>query len=61
MQKTQLQMYWDSHNTISDMDKTFNDLITHPTHPLTKNELERLIEKRPSIWQRYSSFLKTLK
>jgi hypothetical protein len=37
--------------------KTFNDIMSGP-NPLTNDELKTLIEKRPSIWGKFKSWLR---
>lgn len=54
--KTQKQMFYDAHNKLADVDKTFMEMLKGD-HPITNSELERLIKLRPSVWSRYSGFI----
>jgi hypothetical protein len=57
MRMTQLQHFYKAHRDIADCDATFMELIRGG---LTRDELARLIAKRPALWSRYSAYLKTL-
>ena len=55
--KTQLQMYWEAQRRIADQNEVFMQMVMDETAPLTKKELRKLIEIRPSLWGRFSSWL----
>jgi len=57
---TQAQHYEQARRDLAATNQTFMELVNHPTNPLTKEDLERNIERRPSLWGRYAGFLKTL-
>lgn len=57
---TQAQMYYDATRKAADRDCTFMELVNHPTNPLTREDLQANIERRPSLWSRYSGFLDKL-
>ena len=46
-------------SSIAEGNATFMDLIKGP-NKITREELRRLIAKRPSLWGRYAKFLETL-
>jgi hypothetical protein len=51
-----LQHFWKAHRQIADCNLVFLEML--PT--LTKKELEKLIEKRPSLWGRFAHYLPQL-
>lgn len=55
--KTAVDYFWESHRKVADANKTFMDLVLSG---LTKEELECLIERRPSVWRRFSRWLDKL-
>lgn len=59
--KTQLQMYWEAEQRIFDRNNLFLELVSHPTNPLTNQDLERLIARWPERYEMYSGFLGKLK
>ena len=59
--KTQLQMYRDAEQRIFDRNREFLELVSHPTNPLTNQDLERLIARFPARWERFSGFVGKLK
>jgi len=59
--KTQEQMYRQAQRTGAAINLTFMEMVSDPVSPLTKAELEQLIEKRPALWGRFSSWLDILK
>lgn len=58
--KTQKQMFRDAEQIAADRDNTFMELVNHPTNPLTREDLEKNIARRPSLWKRYEGFLDKL-
>lgn len=54
---TQEQMFYQAHRQISDANETFLELVADG---LTREELQRNIERRPSLWARYSNWLEKL-
>ena len=59
MRMSQTQMYWAAHRKSADVNITFMEMV-QSDNPLTKAELEKLIEKRPELWGRFSNWLKVL-
>lgn len=57
---TQRDHFYHSHRKVSDVNNTFMELVNHPTNPLTKEDLEKNIERRPSLWGRFAGFLDKL-
>ena len=60
-QKTQYQLYREAQRAISDTDRLFMELISHPTNPMTNKDLETLIARHPHRYGRFSGFLGKLK
>lgn len=58
--KNQVQMFYDASRKIGERDSTFLELVNHPTNPLTREDLQANIKRRPALWGRYAGFLKTL-
>lgn len=58
--KTQLQMFYEAHRKIADLNNTFMELIRHPTNPMTREDLKALIAKRPYVYGRFAGFLDKL-
>ncbi len=56
-QPTQKQIFYQVSREIGEKDDTFMQLVRSG---LTREELGHLIERRPALWGRYASFLKTL-
>jgi hypothetical protein len=57
MLKTQTQMFYDAHKKTAEGNELFMEMIKHPTNPLTNQDLERLIKRRPDKWKRFEGFL----
>jgi hypothetical protein len=55
--KRAVDYFWESHRRVADANKTFMELVLSG---LTKRELERLIERRPAAWRRFSLWLDKL-
>jgi len=55
--KTQLQMYWAAELKLFEANREFLELVSHPTNPLTNQDLERLIARWPERYERYSGWL----
>ena len=55
--KTQLQLFYQEQEKLGRLNETFNELVKSG---LTKNELEKLIAKRPTLYSRFSNWLKVL-
>ena len=56
-QPTQEQMFYQEQRKIADVDATFLELFDDG---LTREELARNIERRPSLWSRFSNWLEVL-
>lgn len=54
---TQVQMFYQEHRNISTANDDFMWLVKNG---LTREDLARCIERRPSLWQRFEGFLDKL-
>lgn len=54
---TQWQHFYAAHRAVSDLNEEFLWLVEHG---LTREDLQRCIERRPALWARFSGFLGTL-
>jgi hypothetical protein len=54
---TQREMFYQEHRKIADGNNAFMELVRGG---LKREELERLIAKRPSLWSRFSNWLDKL-
>ena len=54
---TQVQMYYQAHAKIAEANLTFLELVKDG---MTREELQKNIDRRPSLWGRYANWLKTL-
>ena len=52
----QLQMFYTEHKKIAECNELFLELAKD----MTKSELQKLIERRPSLWGKYSNWLDVL-
>lgn len=57
---TQQDLFYAASRSAADTDKLFSDLVIHPTNPLTREDLEANIARRPALWSRYAGFLEKL-
>lgn len=55
--KSQQQIFYEESHKIAESALLFSDFVKDG---LTRNELERLIERRPALWGRYSNWLEVL-
>ena len=55
---SQIQMFWRAHRQIADRHEAILDGLFGP-NPLTAEEFERLIERRPEIYGQYRGLLET--
>ena len=55
--KTQLQMYWAAEQKLFDANRAFMEMVNDPVNPLTNQDLERLIDRFPERWERFSGFV----
>jgi len=53
-------MYYAAERRAAERDQAFMDLVRHPTNPLTREDLEANIRRRPALWGRYAGFLDKL-
>jgi hypothetical protein len=58
--QTQKQMYYAAVRAAGEKDATFMELVNHPTNPITREDLEANIARRPALWSRYAGFLDKL-
>ena len=54
---TQEQMYWKAHDRIAGQNEMFLLLVDEG---MTREELEKNIERRPALWGRFSGWLEKL-
>lgn len=54
---TQQQVFYQAQRNLADVNLTFMDLVREG---MTREELARNIERRPSLWERYAGFLDVL-
>ena len=55
--KSQYQLFWEAHNKIAELNNAFMDLVNDPVNPLTNEDLESLIKKRPHVYGRFSGLV----
>lgn len=55
--KTQIQIYLEAQRKIADTNNTFLQFVEEG---MTRNELENLIKRRPSLWGRFEHWLDKL-
>ena len=51
------------HRTVrlkAETDMVFMEMVNHETNPLTRDELLKLIARRPALWGRFSAWLDQL-
>lgn len=58
--KDQKTLFYRAMSDAAIRDADFSWLVTHPTNPLTREDLEANIARRPSLWSRYAGFLDKL-
>lgn len=49
-----------AHRKIADQNIAFMEMVTHPTNPITREDLTRLIALRPERYGRFEGWLKVL-
>lgn len=54
---TQVQLFYQAHRRLADANEAFLELVRDG---MTREELARNIERRPSLWQRYANWLDRL-
>ena len=59
--KTQMEIYEEARKKIALQDAHFMEMINDKCNPLTRADLEKLIQKRPALWAKYTPFLNNLK
>lgn len=57
---TQLQHYEMTRRKLAALNEAFMEMVNHPTNPMTRDDLEALIKKRPNIYGRFASWLEKL-
>ena len=55
--KTQMQIFYQEQRKVGEVNATFNEIVKQG---LTRDELAKLIKKRPVLWSRFSNWLKVL-
>ena len=61
MKKTNMQLYREAELKLFEANREFLELVSHPTNPLTNQDLERLIACWPERYEMYSGWLGKLK
>ena len=59
--KTQMQMYREAEQRLFDRNALFLEMISHPTNPLTNQDLVKLVARFPERWSQFSHYLGKLK
>jgi hypothetical protein len=57
---TQLRHFEIAHRKIADQNIAFMEMVTHPTNPMTREDLTALIALRPERYGRFEGWLKVL-
>lgn len=60
MALTQKQHFELARRRIAARNEAFMEMVNHPTNPMTRRDLEALIERRPEVYGIYSGFLAKL-
>lgn len=55
--KSQIQIFYEEQRKIGETNQTFQELVRDG---LTREELQRNIERRPVLWSRFAGYLNTL-
>lgn len=55
--KTQDQLYTEAQQHLFDRNRAFMEMIVDPVNPMTKDDLQRLIERWPERYERFAGFL----
>ena len=58
--RTQKQMFYDAERRAAELNKDFMFMVNCKENPLTREDLEALLAKRPQVYARFAGFLKTL-
>ena len=53
----QLRMLYAAHDRIADQNEAFLELVSHPTNPMTDDDLRKLVERNPERYGRFANFL----
>lgn len=56
--REQLQMYYGEFKKIAEVNELFMEFVRNGE--MTRETLEKLIKRRPSLWGRFAGFLNTL-
>jgi len=51
--KTQKEMFWESHDKIALLNIAVMEMMHDPFNPMTRDDLIKLIEKRPEVYGRF--------
>lgn len=57
---TQIQMYYREMRRIAEANRAFMEMVTCKENPMTREDLEALIVRRPDVYRRYASWLDKL-
>jgi hypothetical protein len=58
--KSQAHMYYDAEKMAGEVNRTFLELVNHPTNPLTREDLIANIQRRPALWSRFAGWVDKL-
>jgi len=61
MALTQLQHFELARRKLAAGNEAFLEMVNHPTNPMTRADLERLIAKRPHVYARFAGWLEKLR
>lgn len=57
---TQAQQFTLAHRKIADLNNAFMEMVNCKENPMTREDLEALIAKRPHVYGRFAGFLDKL-
>ena len=55
--KTQMQMYREAEQRLFDRNALFLEMLSHPTNPITNQDLVKLIALFPARWSPFSPYI----
>ena len=55
--KSQLQLFWEEHHKIAELNNGIMEMINDPVNPLTNEDLEALIKRRPYVYGKFSGLV----
>jgi hypothetical protein len=58
--KTQMQHFYEAHQKSAALNAAFLEMVNHPTNPMSREDLQALINRRPAVYGRFAGFLNKL-